>query len=82
MKTQNIHKTTNNEYLAGRLFNGFDDVQEAWVIHGRYVRCNHPTKMQCQCYGRLHEGEKTVSSNWVCLNCGTNHPYSTGCGQR
>ena len=36
------------------------DVQ-AWIADGRYQSCAHPASMRCQCYGRLHEGEKAPS---------------------
>ncbi len=35
----------------------FDYVNQAWVRDGKYVRCGHPDTMNCDCYGRLHEGE-------------------------
>ena len=35
----------------------YDYERQAWVVDGRYVRCGHPAEMDCQCYGRLHEGE-------------------------
>jgi len=47
----------------GRLINGFDYERQAWVLGGKYVRCGHSDRasrlMNCQCYGRLHEGEET-----------------------
>jgi hypothetical protein len=46
-----------NEDHDGRLVNGYDYVHQAWVADGKYVRCGHPKSMQCNCYGRLHEGE-------------------------
>lgn len=33
----------------------FDYDRQAWIVDGRYVRCGH--LRDCQCYGRLHEGE-------------------------
>lgn len=36
---------------------GFDYVNQAWVIDGRYQSCGHPEAMGCQCFGRLHAGE-------------------------
>jgi len=38
--------------------NGFDYDVQAWYAGGVYVRCGHPDAMACQCYGRIHEGEK------------------------
>jgi hypothetical protein len=36
----------------------FDYKNQAWIKHGRYIRCGHPADMDCQCYGRIHEGER------------------------
>ncbi|KKN83830.1 hypothetical protein LCGC14_0294830 [marine sediment metagenome] len=36
----------------------FDYERQAWVKDGRYIRCGHQEKMDCRCYGRLHEGER------------------------
>ena len=46
-------------YKDGRLVNGYDYENQAWVINGRYVRCGHLEKMDCQCFGKIHEGEET-----------------------
>ena len=35
----------------------FDYVNQAWIVNGHYIRCGHPDNMQCDCYGRLHQGE-------------------------
>ena len=40
----------------GKLVNGFDYLNQAWVVGGRYVRCGHPEEMNCKCYGKTHEG--------------------------
>jgi hypothetical protein len=37
---------------------GYDYKNQAWFENGRYVRCGHPEAMDCQCYGRLHDGEQ------------------------
>ena len=36
----------------------YDYKNQAWVVNGKYIRCGHPAEMNCQCYGKLHEGEK------------------------
>lgn len=46
-----------------RLLDGFDYDKQAWVVNGQYIRCGHPEDMNCQCYGRIHEGEKTEAEN-------------------
>ena len=35
----------------------YDYTNQAWVIGGKYVDCNHPVSMGCHCYGRKHKGE-------------------------
>lgn len=35
----------------------YDYNHQAWVKNGKYVKCNHPESMQCDCYGKKHEGE-------------------------
>ena len=37
--------------------NHFDYVHQAWTLDGRYVRCGHPQAMNCDCYGKAHQGE-------------------------
>ncbi len=36
--------------------NGYDYINQAWVVNGVYMRCSHPGET-CKCYGRLHAGE-------------------------
>jgi hypothetical protein len=43
----------------------FDYENQAWIVDGRYVRCNHPAEMDCRCYGKLHEGEKAMNTQHV-----------------
>ena len=52
-------RTSNDEYKDGRLINGYDYENQAWVVDGRYIPCGHPADMDCGCYGRSHAGEKT-----------------------
>ena len=52
-------RATLDEYKNGVLFNGYDYTKQAWVKNGKYVRCNHPATMNCNCYGKLHAGEKS-----------------------
>jgi hypothetical protein len=49
---------SNDEYKDGRLINGYDYNNQAWVINGKYVDCGHPSNMECGCYGRIHKGEE------------------------
>jgi len=53
-------RMSTNEYREGRLMNGYDYENQAWVKDGHYLRCGHPEGMKCRCYGKEHEGEKTV----------------------
>jgi hypothetical protein len=50
---------SNDEYKDGQLINGYDYENQAWVENGKYVACGHPSNMNCNCYGRIHEGEET-----------------------
>lgn len=52
-----MSRTSNDQYFNGRLINGYDYTNQAWVVSGVYVRCGHPEAMRCGCYGRKHEGE-------------------------
>jgi hypothetical protein len=54
-------RTSNDEYRDGRLVNGYDYKNRAWVINGKYVKCGHPNTMDCNCYGKIHEGKDTES---------------------
>lgn len=36
----------------------YDYKNQAWVIDGKYVACNHPADMDCNCYGKVHAGEE------------------------
>lgn len=38
----------------------FDYEKQVWIVDGRYKRCGHRPEMQCNCYGRIHEGERAV----------------------
>ena len=37
---------------------GYDYTNQAWYKNGAYIRCGHPDTMNCECYGKLHEGQK------------------------
>ena len=55
-----MSRTSTDKYNEkGRLINGYDYNNQAWVKEGEYVRCGHPASMDCHCYGKLHEGENT-----------------------
>ena len=49
-------RATSKERAMNRKATYYDYEHQAWVVDGRYVRCGHETA--CQCYGRLHEGER------------------------
>jgi hypothetical protein len=55
-----MSRTSTDQYSNGRLINGYDYDNQAWVRNGRYVRCGHPGAMDCGCYGRKHQGEATT----------------------
>lgn len=53
-----MSRMSNDQYIDGRLYNGYDYQHQAWVLRGVYVECGHPESMDCNCYSRLHVGEK------------------------
>ena len=57
-----MSRITTDEIKNGRLINGYDYINQAWVVDGVYVRCGHPETMNCRCYGRTHEGEQTTKT--------------------
>ena len=55
-----MSRESNDQYdTSGRLIQGYDYDNQAWVFEGRYETCGHPQDMMCDCYGRQHAGEKT-----------------------
>ena len=54
-----MSRISNDQYINGRLMNGYDYKNQAWVLNGRYVKCGHPETMNCNCYGRNHSSEET-----------------------
>ena len=36
----------------------YDYDKQSYVRQGRWVDCGHPEDMECECYGRLHHGER------------------------
>jgi hypothetical protein len=54
-----VTRLSQDVYIGGRLYAGFDYTNQAWVEDGVYVDCGHPGNMNCGCYGRMHAGEKT-----------------------
>jgi hypothetical protein len=52
-------RSSDDYYQDGRLWDGYDYENQAWVKDGKYVNCGHPESQDCQCYGRLHAGEET-----------------------
>ncbi len=35
----------------------YDYTNQAWLVDGRYISCQHPASMGCDCFGKLHAGE-------------------------
>lgn len=52
-------RTSADLYVAGRLIQGYDYENQAWVMDGKYIRCGHQEVVDCGCYGRIHVGEET-----------------------
>jgi len=53
-------RTSSDQYKDGKLFNGFDYDNQAWVLSGEYQDCGHPEDMECKCYGRKNKGKKNI----------------------
>lgn len=53
-------RTSKDEIREGKVFNGYDYENQAWVCEGKYVRCGHPEPMKCGCFGREHQGESVT----------------------
>ena len=43
----------------GRLIQGFDYDNQAWVQDGVYLNCGHKKDLDCGCYGRKNAGMQT-----------------------
>jgi hypothetical protein len=43
----------------------YDYENQAWLKDGKYIRCGHSQDVDCQCYGKLHEGETPKHNNWI-----------------
>ena len=50
-------RTSNDDLISGRLINGYDYNNQAWVVDGKYVNCGH--NYDCNCFAREHAGEMT-----------------------
>jgi len=53
-------RVSKDQYIDNRLINGYDYVNQAWVLDGKYIACGHPAEMKCNCYGRIHKGKETL----------------------
>jgi hypothetical protein len=52
----------------GRLIDGFDYANQAWVADGFYLNCGHILK-DCGCYGREHQGRRTTAPKERTYEC-------------
>lgn len=51
-------RASGDRYVNGKLYDGYDYKNQAWVRGGKYVRCGHAESMICGCFGKVHEGEQ------------------------
>lgn len=35
----------------------YDYENQVWIIDGKYQDCGHPIEWECDCFGRIHQGE-------------------------
>ena len=47
--------------VNGEPITQYDYDNQAWIVDGKYVACNHPMAMHCQCYGRINAGKRAPS---------------------
>ena len=58
-------RTSGNVITGGRLVDGYDYTNQAWVKNGVYVDCGHPSDFlfaeeeKCGCFGRKNKGVQT-----------------------
>ena len=57
-----MSRTSSDQVIEGRLINGYDYNNQAWVVDGKYVRCGHPESMDCSCFGKIAAGQETVTN--------------------
>ena len=55
-----MSRESGDQIIEGRLINGYDYNNQAWVVDGKYVRCGHKDT-ECSCFGRIAEGQETVT---------------------
>ena len=39
----------------------YDYDKQCWIVDGLYTNCGHSQHLDCNCWGRLHHGEKAPS---------------------
>jgi len=49
-----------NYYCADKAKLSYDYEKQVWIKDGKYVNCGHPEEMNCDCYGRKHNGEVAI----------------------
>ena len=40
----------------------YDYENQAWTLAGRYLPCNHPVNMDCNCYGKINCGDPVAGN--------------------
>ena len=53
-------------YCVDKAKYSYDYDKQVWIKDGLYQDCGHPKEMPCQCYGRVHVGEKATITE-ACL---------------
>jgi hypothetical protein len=50
---------SNNEMTKfGVIKNGYSYAHQCWIENFIIQRCGHPDSLDCQCFGKIHEGEQ------------------------
>lgn len=55
----------NDTYKNGLLFDGYDYENQSWIVEGKYIRCGHPEEMDCECFGKIHEGQTVLEVQFI-----------------
>lgn len=55
-------KISQDLYFNKKIKLGYDYLNQAWILDDKYLRCGHDELMNCNCFGRLHQGEEVKCS--------------------
>ena len=56
-----MSRISRDQVVNGKLVNGYDYINQAWVMDGIYQDCGHAENFICSCFGRKHKGQEVLS---------------------